>query len=70
MLSTWLDFTLLTLFNAAVCVCLPRLLTLNWQQIFTQLTHQSNTRSELSREEVSNSGLVPNLDSSLQNQAQ
>lgn len=34
----WLEFLLMTLFNAAVCVSLPRLVTLNWSKAIARLT--------------------------------
>lgn len=67
MLSTWLDFTLLTLFNAVICVFLPRLLTLDWQEVFAQLKGESDTLPEITGEEIPNPALVTTLDSSLQN---
>ncbi|MGL5194663.1 MAG: hypothetical protein ACRC8Y_13845 [Chroococcales cyanobacterium] len=70
-LSNWFEFILLTLFNAAVCVLLPRVITLNWSQIFSQVKGQSKRLPKITGEDVSNPGLVSSLKTtSLHNQVQ
>lgn len=70
-LSNWFEFILLTLFNATFCVLLPRVLTLNWSQIFSQIKGQSKRLSNMTGEDVSNPGLVSTLKTtSLHNQLQ
>ncbi len=70
-LSNGFEFLLLTLFNATICVLLPRLLTLNWSQIFSQLTGQSKRLPKIAQGNVSKPGLVSPLKTpSLHNQAQ
>jgi hypothetical protein len=70
-LSNWFEFVLLTLFNATICVLLPRVLTLNWPQIFSQLKGQSKRLPNMTGEDVSNPGLVSSLKpTSLHNQVQ
>jgi hypothetical protein len=71
-LSTWFEFILLTLFNAAFCVFLPRVLTLNWSQIAHELQGQSQSLPKIARKEVSNPGLVSSSlkTTSLHNQVQ
>lgn len=70
-LSNWFEFILLTLFNAIICVLLPRVLTLNWSQIFSQIKGQSKQLSNMTGEDVANPGLVSSLKStSLHNQVQ
>ena len=70
-LSNWFEFMLLTLFNATICVLLPRLITLNWSQMFSQLKGKSTPLRRMSGKDVSNPGLVSSLKtSSLHNQVQ
>ncbi len=70
-LSNWFEFILLTLFNATICVLLPRVLTLNWSQIFSQLKGQSKRLPNMTGEDVANPGLVSSLKpTSLHNQVQ
>lgn len=70
-LSNWFEFILLTLFNAMICVLLPRVLTLNWSQIFSQIKGQSKRLPKITGEDVSNPGLVSSLKpTSLHNQVQ
>lgn len=70
-LSTWFEFILLTLFNATICVLLPRVITLNWSQIFSQLKGQSKRLPNMTGEDVSNPGLVSSLKTTfLNNQVQ
>ncbi|MCT7987123.1 hypothetical protein [Laspinema olomoucense] len=71
MLSNWFEFILLTLFNATFCVLLPRVITLNWSQIFSQLKGQTKRLPHITGEDVSNPGLVSSLKTpSLHNQVQ
>ncbi|QIZ69163.1 hypothetical protein [Oxynema aestuarii] len=46
MLTNWLDFTLLTLFNATICILLPRLLTLDWSKAIADLVSKTQKRRE------------------------
>lgn len=70
-LSNWFEFMLLTLFNAAFCVLLPRVITLNWFQIFSNLKGQSKRLPHMTGEDVSHPGLVSSLKTtSLPNQMQ
>jgi hypothetical protein len=70
-LSNWFEFILLTLFNATICVLLPRVITLNWSQIFSQLKGQRKRLPKMTGEDVSNPGLVSSLKpTSLHNQVQ
>ncbi|WP_013320193.1 hypothetical protein [Gloeothece verrucosa] len=41
-----LQLFLIILFNAAVCVLLPRLITLNWSQMLTQLNSQQKNKQQ------------------------
>ncbi|AFY78125.1 MAG: hypothetical protein IGR93_06410 [Hydrococcus sp. C42_A2020_068] len=44
---SWLDFALITLFNATLCILLPRLVTLNWS--FGQ---QENKQLNIKRSQI------------------
>lgn len=54
MLNNWFDYTLLTLFNATVCIFLPRLLTLNWSALVSKRFAQKS-ESEIQSEVVGES---------------
>lgn len=41
-----LELALIILFNTAVCIMLPRLITLNWSEKFSQLSFQQKTNPE------------------------
>ncbi|OKH21326.1 hypothetical protein NIES593_16130 [Hydrococcus rivularis NIES-593] len=44
---SWVDFALITLFNATLCILLPRLVTLNWS--FGQ---QENKQLNIKRSQI------------------
>ncbi len=41
-MSSWLEFTLVTIFNLSVCVLLPRLVTLNWGKLMQRMISNTN----------------------------
>ena len=43
-------FFLMTLFNAAVCILLPRIVTLNWSQIINKLAIQVSSPRQIAPE--------------------
>lgn len=34
---SWLNFLLMTLFNATVCILLPKVVTLDWSQVWSKV---------------------------------
>ncbi|MCC5897467.1 MAG: hypothetical protein JJU32_06050 [Phormidium sp. BM_Day4_Bin.17] len=47
-LGTWVGLVGLVLFNGAVCLVLPRVLSLNWGQVFSGWLAQQSTAPESS----------------------
>ena len=43
-------FFLMTLFNAAVCILLPRIVTLNWSQIINKFAIQISSQRQIAPE--------------------
>lgn len=41
-----IKIALIILFNSTVCLMLPRVITLNWSQILSQLSSQQKTKPE------------------------
>ncbi len=48
----WLDFSLMTLFNTAVCLLLPRVVTLDWSKLVNNFASQISNEGEISSETV------------------
>lgn len=46
------DSILITLFNAIVCLALPRLLTLNWAQVFGKSSNVEQVEVTVGRENL------------------
>ncbi|MEB3828666.1 hypothetical protein [Phormidium sp. CCY1219] len=64
MLTNWVDFTLLTLLNAAVCLFLPRILTMNWAALLSKLKPQQRCEREMVSERVSPRSFLSALENS------
>jgi hypothetical protein len=52
MLSNWIGYFLLTVFNTTVCLVLPRVISTNWKQVFSQWFDRSTPAPEPSRDRL------------------
>lgn len=60
---SWLEFALITAFNATICILLPRLITLDWGKLAQSVLKTENSvtpqPSQLSRNENRHSESQP-----------
>ncbi|MBP0001861.1 MAG: hypothetical protein J7641_23200 [Cyanobacteria bacterium SID2] len=52
--NEWLGFFLLTLFNAAACLLLPRLAATNWSQVFERSLLRASAAESVETHTLSN----------------